>query len=155
MMATLGVGSGQLLRRHALTTLRGRCSNCADQHVATLMSNFRYPLRTPIAVRNFSSRSGGRPRFSQRLGDALRNSKITWYHIPVGVGIGFIGLVQFYKVTAREQEKRKQEEGVVSGDQPKKRARIRPDGPWYDEMATCIHTSPSSVLTKSIVGKFK
>lgn len=132
MMATLGVGSGQLLRRHALANMRGRCSGCADQHVTTLMTNYRYSLRYPIAVRNFTSRSGGRPRFSQRLGEALRNSKITWYHIPVGVGIGFLGLVQFYKVTAREQEKRRQEQDGVPDDQPRKRRRIRPDGPWYD-----------------------
>jgi phosphatidylserine decarboxylase len=132
MMATLGVGSGQVLRRHALANIRGRCSSCADQHATRLIANSRRPLQAPIGpARSFTSQSGGkRPRFSQRLGEALRNSKITWYHIPVGVGIGFLGLVQFYKVTAREKEKRREEEGVVSTEKPKRRPRIRPDGPW-------------------------
>ncbi|EFY85389.1 phosphatidylserine decarboxylase proenzyme 1 precursor [Metarhizium acridum CQMa 102] len=143
-MAALGVGSGQLLRRHALANIRRRCSSCADQHVTKPLLSFRYPLQTPIAARNFSSRYARRPRFSQRLGEALRNSKITWYHIPVGVGIGFLGLVQFYKVTAREQEKRRQEDGGVSGGQPKRRERIRPDGPCLDEVSEPdLHAYPN------------
>ncbi|KFG83406.1 phosphatidylserine decarboxylase proenzyme 1 [Metarhizium anisopliae] len=137
-MAALGVGSGQLLRRHALANIRRRCSSCADQRVTTPLLSFRYPLQTPIAARHFSSRYARRPGFSQRLGEALRNSKITWYHIPVGVGIGFLGLVQFYKVTAREQEKRRQEDAGVSSEQPKRRQRIRPDGPWYAKSSLCI-----------------
>lgn len=32
-------------------------------------------------------------------------SKIEWYYIPVGVGIGFLGLVQGHKVCTREQER--------------------------------------------------
>lgn len=60
----------------------------------------------------------------------MRNSKIQWYQIPVGLGIGFLGLVQFYKVSAREQEKREREDGLEGTRTPKKRPRIRPDGPW-------------------------
>ncbi|TWU74693.1 phosphatidylserine decarboxylase 1 [Metarhizium rileyi] len=148
-MAALGVGSGQLLRRHALANLRRPCSSCADQHMATLMLTSRSTLRTPIVVRNFSSRSNQRPRFSQRLGEALRNSKITWYHIPVGVGIGFLGLVQFYKVTAREQEKQRQADGGAA-DQPKRRQRIRPEGPWQVQV---MSTLPLKAISR-LWGKF-
>lgn len=83
----------------------------------------------PSSRRSFSSQeSGKRPKFSQRLGEALRNSKITWYQIPVGLGIGFLGLVQFYKVSSRERERQREEqEGVRS---PKPRPKVRPDGPW-------------------------
>ncbi|KAH0596987.1 hypothetical protein MHUMG1_05295 [Metarhizium humberi] len=149
-MAALGVGSGQLLRRHALANIRRRCSSCADQRVTTPLLSFRYPLQTPIAARHFSSRYARRPGFSQRLGEALRNSKITWYHIPVGVGIGFLGLVQFYKVTAREQEKRRQEDAGVSSEQPKRRQRIRPDGPWQVQV---MSTLPLKAISR-IWGKF-
>jgi phosphatidylserine decarboxylase len=85
--------------------------------------------RIPSSQRCFSSQnSGKRPKFSQRLGEALRNSKITWYQIPVGLGIGFLGLVQFYKVSSRERERQRQEdEGIIS---PKPRPKVRPDGPW-------------------------
>lgn len=155
-MAALGVGSGQLLRRHALANIRRRCSSCADQRVTTPLLSFRYPIQTPIAARHFSSRYARRPGFSQRLGEALRNSKITWYHIPVGVGIGFLGLVQFYKVTAREQEKRRQEDAGVSSEQPKRRQRIRPDGPWYAKSSLCIpallQSQANGICTP---GKFK
>jgi phosphatidylserine decarboxylase len=77
-----------------------------------------------------SSGAGGkRPKFSQRLGEAMRNSKITWYQIPVGLGIGFLGLIQFYRVSSREQERRAEDEG--EGGRPRKRQRVRPEGPWY------------------------
>jgi phosphatidylserine decarboxylase len=56
----------------------------------------------------------------------VNDSKIRWYPIPVGLGVGFLGLVQFYNVYTREQEKA--EDGDL--DRPKKRARVRPDGPW-------------------------
>lgn len=60
---------------------------------------------------------------------ALRNSKTEWYFVPVGVGIGFLGLVQGYKVYTREKER--QDEEAQQERRPKKRPRIRPDGPWY------------------------
>ncbi len=80
--------------------------------------------------RLFSQQQPKRPRFSSRLRTALRNTKIQWYQIPVGVGIGFIGLMHFYKVTKREREKQEQEEGAETTTRPKRRPRIRPDGPW-------------------------
>lgn len=140
MMPALGVGARQLFRRQALATLRGRCSGCANQHVSSLMASARFSPRTPIAARNFASGSSGkRPRFSHRLGEAWRSSKITWYHIPVGVGIGFLGLVQFYKVTAREQEKRRQtEEGQFGESRPSRRPRVRPDGPWQVQVMSTL-----------------
>lgn len=134
-MATSVVGSSRaLLRSQHLAFARGKCSGCAAQHVRSQAATLsRYPSHraSPNAVRNFSSGSGKRPRFSQRLGEALRNSKIQWYQIPVGLGIGFLGLVQFYKVSAREREKQQELEEFPDGAKtPKKRARVRPDGPW-------------------------
>jgi hypothetical protein len=132
-MATSVVGSGRaLLRPRQLAFARGPCSGC----VAHARNQVARQLRQPNsnAARNFSSGGSGkqRPRFSQRLGEAMRNTKIQWYQIPVGLGIGFLGLVQFYKVSAREREKNEQDEFSSDGaSAPKKRPRIRPDGPWF------------------------
>ncbi|GAO17783.1 hypothetical protein UVI_02006220 [Ustilaginoidea virens] len=137
-MSALGVvGTSRLLRRHALTAVRSRCSSCAAEHVANLVANSSRPLPGPGSLfsRRFASKSGKRPRFSQRLGEALRNSKITWYHIPVGVGIGFLGLVQFYKVTAREERRRREEADGVAERPSKRRPKVRPEGPCLDEVA--------------------
>lgn len=119
MAATLGLGTARLVRGKAIGPLKRRV-NAGTRRPST--ASVRSQI--PGIARNFSSNSGQRPRFSQRLGDALRNTKIQWYQIPVGLGIGFLGLVQFYKVSAREREK---QEG---GEKPKPRQRIRPDGPW-------------------------
>lgn len=77
-----------------------------------------------------SPRLKSKERFGSRLGSALKNTKVQWYPIPVGLGVGFLGLVQFYKTQAREKERRAQEEAGEPGLRPKKRERIRPEGPW-------------------------
>ena len=84
--------------------------------------------------------------FGTRLRKALSETRIKWYPIPVGLGIGFLGLVQFYKVNERErlrQEEEWEDDAFVktagsseedgdrtSGGRPKRRERIRPSGPW-------------------------
>jgi phosphatidylserine decarboxylase len=78
----------------------------------------------PPGRRPFSQQSH-RPRADSKVNDS---NKIRWYPIPVGLGVGFLGLVQFYKVYTREQEK--QVEDGEPGQRPKKRPRVRPDGPW-------------------------
>jgi phosphatidylserine decarboxylase len=85
--------------------------------------------------------------FGTRLRKALGETKIKWYPIPVGLGIGFLGLVQFYKVNERErlkQEEQWEDDAYVKsvgsggenqdggpGGRPKRRERIRPSGPWF------------------------
>lgn len=76
---------------------------------------------------------------------ALRNSKIEWYFVPVGVGIGFLGLVQGYKVYTREKDR--QDDEAQQEKRPKKRPRIRPDGPWY-VYAEWAATAHIHLLTK-------
>jgi phosphatidylserine decarboxylase len=85
--------------------------------------------------------------FGKRLRKALRDTKIKWYPIPVGVGIGFLGLGQLYRVNEREKARRREEweddkyvkstgtDGEDSdgrlGKRPKRRERIKPTGPWF------------------------
>ena len=79
--------------------------------------------------------------FRTRLKTAVRRTKAQWKPIPVGLGIAFLGAVQFSRV--REQAKRKQQEedevrkanevcneDVETKGRPRKRDRIRPSGPW-------------------------
>ena len=49
--------------------------------------------------------------FGTRLRKALAETKIKWYPIPVGLGIGFIGLAQLYRVNEREKTRQEQEWG--------------------------------------------
>lgn len=65
-------------------------------------------------------------RFRSRLGDALNKTKIQWKPIPIGLGIGFLGLFQFYRTQTRENDN-----SLGNGDRPSKRERVKPDGPWY------------------------
>ncbi|KAJ0167759.1 Phosphatidylserine decarboxylase proenzyme 1, mitochondrial [Colletotrichum tanaceti] len=99
-------------------------------------TNF-FSLQEPYASTRFFSQHQQRPRFSSRLRHALKNSKVQWYQIPVGVGIGFLGLVQFYKVSSREREKQERDD-VQDGAPLKKRAKIRPDGPWQVQVMSTL-----------------
>lgn len=70
----------------------------------------------------------GRRLFSQQQTKRPRpGNKIEWYPIPIALGVGFLGLMQGYKVYTREEKP----EDETLEPKPKKRARIRPDGPWY------------------------
>ncbi|EHA57221.1 hypothetical protein MCOR27_003944 [Pyricularia oryzae] len=93
-----------------------------------------------------------RPKFTSRLRSAWKNSKITWYNIPVGVGIGFLGLVQFYRVQRREKDRLKDEADADADSlsRPKKRQRIRPDGPWQVQI---MSTLPLKALSR-LWGRF-
>lgn len=144
-MATLSTGLGHLTRRQALGPVSKRvCARCTSSHL-------RSARRTPNSVRSFASNSGKRPRFSQRLGEALRNSKVQWYQIPVGLGIGFLGLVQFYKVSSRESEKqRKLENGEFEEGTPSKRPRVKLEGPWQVRV---MSTLPLKAMSR-LWGKF-
>ncbi|KAI1180837.1 phosphatidylserine decarboxylase [Nemania sp. FL0916] len=79
-----------------------------------------------------------RERFGSRLRHALKETKVKWYPIPVGLGIGFLGLVQFYKTQARERERIEREDIQDEGPRPKKRPRVRPDGPWQVQVMSTL-----------------
>lgn len=76
--------------------------------------------------------------FSSRLRAALGRTKVQWYPIPVGLGIGFLGLLQFTKIQRRERERLEAERQAAEDDdaeeqstgRPRKRHRPRPSGPW-------------------------
>ncbi len=128
-------------------------SGAALGRVAYRQSLFTAPRprfrQDALSRRCFSQQPPKRPRFSSRLRTALKNSHIQWYQIPVGLGIGFLGVVQFYKVTRREREKQEQEsQDREAATRPQKRPRIRPNGPWYVCMRVRLVSRPSLLLTE-------
>jgi phosphatidylserine decarboxylase len=93
--------------------------------------------------RHYQKGSEYKESFGTRLRRALGETKIKWYPIPIGVGIGFLGLAQLYRINNREAAKRREEDendgymytksegenGNREG-KPRRRERIRPTGPW-------------------------
>ena len=92
--------------------------------------------------------------FGTRLGKAWRDTKTEWYPIPVGLGIGVLGVLQFNRVRAREkaaeEERLEAPEENGNGHRPPKRKRIRPSGPWQVQV---MSTLPLKALSR-IWGKF-
>jgi len=132
------------------------------------LSTRHYP---PCQSRAFSSAhirfqrysQQGKQNFRARLNFALKNTRIQWYSIPVGLGIAFLGLTHFFRVTSRERERLRREEeernSVYSleedgelqpGKRPKKRPRVRPSGPWTVQV---MSTLPLKALSR-LWGKF-
>lgn len=125
--------------------LTSRCSLYVYRQSYLTAPKVAQPRQHASPRRLFSQQPPNRPRFSSRLRAALKNSKIQWYQIPVGLGIGFLGLVQFYRVTSRERERERErqdeqeERDCIAEKRPKRRPRIRPDGPWYGATAPPHH----------------
>ena len=83
--------------------------------------------------------------FGARLRAALKDTKIQWRPIPIGLGIASVGALQFYRIQTREKERRKQAqdeaEEEAQGDpkhKPKKRKRIKPSGPWQVQVMSTL-----------------
>ena len=81
-----------------------------------------------------------RGNFGSRLRFALRTTKVEWYPIPIGLGIGLLGILQFYKSQRAERERRiREEEGEgYEFSKPPPRQRIRPSGPWQVQIMSTL-----------------
>jgi len=86
--------------------------------------------------------SNYKPSFGTRLRKALSETRIKWYSIPVGLGIGFIGVGQAYRVYKAKETW--EDGGYVrsagnggggndgeSEGRPNRRPRVTPTGPWF------------------------
>lgn len=129
-------------RVHRQVPYRGPRQQCIDR-----LSNPRqFSSSAKLRQQNNSSKES----FGSRLRKALKETKIKWYPIPVGVGIGFLGLAQLYRIN--EREKAKGDDGYTNfsasgengvdgeqGGRPRRRERIRPSGPWLAKSLRCMH----------------
>lgn len=86
--------------------------------------------------------------FGSRLRYALRSTKIEWYPIPVGVGIGLLGLLQYYRI--RRSEKRRLEKQALGeaweNERPLPARRVRPSGPWQVQIMSTLPLKAMSRL---------
>ncbi|KAL9056656.1 MAG: hypothetical protein Q9162_002827 [Coniocarpon cinnabarinum] len=87
--------------------------------------------------------------FSARLRTARGKTPIVWRPIPVSLGIGFLGVWQFYRVRQQQQERSwEQERGFHTSSEdelqedgtrrPRKRDRVRPSGPWQVQVMSTL-----------------
>lgn len=147
-MAASRVGRSLLYQRHPPGILD-------IEPLSFAPANFRFSLlRQHLQRRTFTcsrcvrqeqKRKEEEP-FRKRLGAAWRNTKIEWKPIPIGVGIGLLGLLQFFRVRAREREKGE----IPEGSRPPKRERIRPSGGWQVQV---MSTLPLKALSR-VWGRF-
>ncbi|KAL1963587.1 hypothetical protein VTN77DRAFT_8032 [Rasamsonia byssochlamydoides] len=85
--------------------------------------------------------------FRSRFRAAWRNTKIEWHPIPIGLGIGFLGLWQFYRAQRAEKERLEREElGEFDEGCPPCRKRIRPSGPWQVQVMSTLPLKAMSRL---------
>ena len=146
-------GGGQLLR-----TVQRPSWQCIYSQKRQKKNQFSTSGR-----RKATSDQHQRDPFRSRLRRALNRTKVEWYPIPVGLGIGFLGFVQFYRTQQRskvqEENSNDAEHTEIAGnanergERPKKRERIRPSGPWYE----CHEQRGSSMLLmiQQHLGKYK
>ena len=83
----------------------------------------------------------GKESFGSRLRSALKNTKVEWRPIPVGLGIALLGLLQFYRSQRAERKRLEQQakaDGYEDGIPPSPRKRIRPSGPWQVQIMSTL-----------------
>lgn len=132
---------------HKMTTLKSASPLLRSQlkpprYTCIFCQSTKNPVRRFAASTRRSQETPNGGPFRTRLRTALRKTKIEWKPIPVALGIGFLGGVQFYRVQQREKRRQEEEDEEArlaqeeqgrqeeSKGRPKKRKRIRPSGPW-------------------------
>ncbi|KIW40439.1 phosphatidylserine decarboxylase [Exophiala oligosperma] len=88
--------------------------------------------------------------FSSRLGKAWRSTKTEWKPIPIGLGIGFLGLFQFIRIRNREGGA-SEGSGETDGKRPPKRERIYPTGGGWQ--VSIMSTLPLKAISR-VWGRF-
>ncbi|EXJ94897.1 phosphatidylserine decarboxylase [Capronia coronata CBS 617.96] len=96
------------------------------------------------------SRGDGKESFTSRLGKAWRETKIEWKPIPIGLGIGFLGLLQFMRVRAREGGAQ-EGSSETDGGRPPRRQRIYPTGGGWQ--VQIMSTLPLKAISR-VWGRF-
>lgn len=87
--------------------------------------------------------------FGSRLRFALRNTKVEWYPIPVGLGIGLLGVLHFYKSQRSERDRSVKDsagEEWENGARPPRRPRIVPSGSWQVQIMSTLPLKAMSRL---------
>ncbi|KAK6346255.1 phosphatidylserine decarboxylase 1 [Orbilia blumenaviensis] len=143
--------ASRLVQRHAGSGARAR----------TCIHLYRNATCRPIPRNNsydrvsqklhFSSSSSSDPKrpFFQRLKIAWNETPIKWTPIPVGLGIAYLGFKHYSTVMDRER-RIAEEDGKYDPNDPDKKKRVRPTGPWQVQI---LSTLPLKALSR-LWGKF-
>ena len=138
-MSSLSSGSRVLYKKRVSVS-----ASKVPSYTCIFCQSTRAPARRFAASARQNQEGGdanGGP-FRTRLRTALRKTKVDWKPIPVALGIGFLGAVQFYRVRQREQRRQEEEDEQLrlreeehdteeeKKRRPKRRKRIKPSGPW-------------------------
>lgn len=122
--------------------------------------SFRATARHQASVRHFSQsrrhynkdsnrETHSKGGFGSRLRFALRNTKVEWYPIPVGLGIGLLGLLHFYKSKRSDRDRLAREsagEDWGEGVRPPRRPRVVPSGSWHVQIMSTLPLKAMSRL---------
>ncbi|KAG8528828.1 uncharacterized protein KY384_006517 [Bacidia gigantensis] len=112
-----------------------------------LVTSRKYVCPSCRARFSTSTRKHDSRPFGTRLRAALRDTKIEWKPIPVGLGIASVGALQLYRIQARERRRQEEEDQAKdeaktaedhSKHPPRKRERIRPSGPWQVQIMSTL-----------------
>ncbi|KAL8991535.1 MAG: hypothetical protein Q9177_000072 [Variospora cf. flavescens] len=112
----------------------------APQRTCVFCQHAALSSRLPGASRFYSGGAGpSHGPFRTRLRTALQRTKIEWRPIPITLGVGFLGAIQFYRIRKRERAKQDaEEEEDRQSHRPAKRKRIRPSGPWQVQVMSTL-----------------
>lgn len=106
------------------------------------------PLSRPFSSsRPLHEQQHRKESFRSRLGAALGKTRTKWEPIPIALGVAFLGAFQLYRIQRRDKHTDSEH---VDQDQPKKRERIRPSGPWTVQV---MSTLPLKALSR-VWGRF-
>ncbi|EEP77999.1 phosphatidylserine decarboxylase proenzyme [Uncinocarpus reesii 1704] len=83
--------------------------------------------------------------FWSKLRLALSKTKVEWYSIPVGLGIAYLGVMQFYKTQKAERE-RQLRESAEGYEESSRRKRVRLSGPWQVQIMSTLPLKAMSRL---------
>ncbi|EXJ90136.1 phosphatidylserine decarboxylase [Capronia epimyces CBS 606.96] len=156
-MAATSVGRACLYRRSFLASqsLRQLSESCPFQSIAYRTSYGRIQVQQRRHFRDTQRRwKDGRGQreesFASRLGKAWRETKIEWKPIPIGLGIGFLGLIQFMRIQSRESGAQ-EGSSETDGGRPPKRKRIYPTGGGWQ--VQIMSTLPLKAISR-VWGRF-
>ncbi|KAI1184636.1 phosphatidylserine decarboxylase [Nemania serpens] len=128
------------------SSFESQCLCRQPKNTDTRLSTRQF-LAIPKSSFHHSSRLfQNRDRFGSRLRHALNDTKIKWSPIPVGLGIGLLGAIQFYKTQTRDRERRETDATLEGEPRPQKRPRVRPDGPWQVQVMSTLPLKAMSRL---------
>ncbi|KAK8177704.1 phosphatidylserine decarboxylase-domain-containing protein [Phyllosticta citrichinensis] len=100
---------------------------------------FSPPNRSFTAsARHFHQR--GKQSFRDKLNDSLAKTKIEWKPIPIALGVGFLGVFQFFRIQRDEKQQQADAESEYRDDdgRPPRRQRVRPSGPWQVQVMSTL-----------------